>query len=95
MFGMTTMNAAGSPSTSAIRISPGSTRKRRFLPELVEFGGGERHESPVLRPGVVEDVPQQRDLVVEALAVERPDAHAFRRGGDEPRHDGRRLEIRR
>ncbi len=26
------MNAAGSPSTSAIRINPGSTRKRRLLP---------------------------------------------------------------
>ena len=65
--------------------------KAQVPAELVEFGGGERHEPPVLRPGVVEDVAQQRDLVVEALAVERPHPHAMRGGGDQPRHDRRRL----
>ena len=39
-----------------------------------------------LRPGVVEDVPQQRNLVVEALSFERPHAHAFFGGGN---HDSR------
>ena len=41
--------------------------------QIVEFGFGERHEAPVIGPGIVEDIAQDDEIVGVVSAIDRTD----------------------
>ena len=44
----------------------------QLLADIGDFGRGERHETPVIRPGIVENIEDQGGFLVELRLVHRP-----------------------
>jgi hypothetical protein len=51
-------------------------KRLHLLRDVADFAVGDRHEAPVLRPGVVEDAEDQVRLFLEAAAIGLADADA-------------------
>src|SRR3546814_4706673 len=49
----------------------------QFLADVVDLGLGQRHESPIVRPGIVEDRENDRGLALELRFVDLADDDAI------------------
>src|SRR3546814_11287326 len=49
----------------------------QFLADVVDLGLGQRHESPIVRPGIVEDRENDRGLAPELRFVDLADEYAI------------------